>query len=83
MRTSEDRLVELIRSSGLDVHTVQGDEPGPSVGTAWRAMAGFGVEPSASLPLKGDLEESTGCGSNMPAEPMSSARTGRSCSRRS
>ncbi|WP_405834370.1 hypothetical protein [Streptomyces sp. NBC_00105] len=56
MRTSEDRLVDLIRSSGLDVHTVQGDEPGPSVGTAWRAMAGFGVEPSASLPLKGDLE---------------------------
>ncbi|WP_442807264.1 hypothetical protein [Streptomyces sp. NBC_01294] len=34
---------------------VQGNEPGPSVETAWRAMAGFGVEPSASFPLKGDL----------------------------
>ncbi|MER6316644.1 hypothetical protein ABT237_23200 [Streptomyces sp. NPDC001581] len=55
MRTSEDNLVELIRSSGLEVDTVQGNEPGPSVETAWRAMAGFGVEPSASFPLKGDL----------------------------
>ncbi|MFI5544776.1 hypothetical protein ACIA6E_13490 [Streptomyces sp. NPDC051815] len=55
MRTSEDNLVELIRSSGLEVDTVQGNEPGPSVETAWRAMAGFGVEPSASFPLKGDF----------------------------
>ncbi|MEU7605559.1 hypothetical protein AB0B78_29245 [Streptomyces sp. NPDC040724] len=55
MCTSEDDLVALIRCSGLDVVTVQGNEPGPSVETAWRAMAGFGVEPSASFPLKGDL----------------------------
>ncbi|MDX3537836.1 hypothetical protein PV721_26420 [Streptomyces sp. MB09-01] len=55
MRTSEDSLVDLIRSSGLEVDTVQGNEPGPSVETAWRAMAGFGVQPSASFPLKGDL----------------------------
>ncbi|MFF4420368.1 hypothetical protein ACFY04_06175 [Streptomyces sp. NPDC001549] len=55
MRTSEDNLVRLIRSSGLEVDMVQGNEPGPSVETAWRAMAGFGVEPSASFPLKGDL----------------------------
>ncbi|WP_330295125.1 hypothetical protein [Streptomyces sp. NBC_00503] len=55
MRTSEENLVELIRSSGLQVEAVQGNEPGPSVDAAWRAMAGFGVEPSASFPLKGDL----------------------------
>ncbi|MCX4959215.1 hypothetical protein [Streptomyces virginiae] len=55
MRTSEDNLVELIRSSGLEVDMVQGNEPGPSVETAWRAMAGFDVGPSASFPLKGDL----------------------------
>ncbi|WP_405439405.1 hypothetical protein OG373_19475 [Streptomyces avidinii] len=55
MRTSEDNLVELIRRSGLEVDTVQGNEPGPSVETAWRAMAGFGVEPRASFPLEGDL----------------------------
>ncbi|MFI8280689.1 hypothetical protein ACIGBH_38500 [Streptomyces sp. NPDC085929] len=55
MRTSEDNLIELIRNSGLEVDAVQGNEPGPSVDMAWRAMAGFGVEPSASFPLKGDL----------------------------
>ncbi|MFD5412904.1 hypothetical protein [Streptomyces nojiriensis] len=55
MLTSEDRLIELIRSSGLEVDAVQGNDPGPSVTTAWRAMAGFGVEPRASFPLKGDL----------------------------
>ncbi|MFF3859515.1 hypothetical protein [Streptomyces sp. NPDC002209] len=55
MPTSEDNLIELIRGSGLEVDAVQGNEPGPSVDTAWRAMAGFGVEPSASLPLKGEL----------------------------
>ncbi|MEU3771979.1 hypothetical protein AB0F11_01945 [Streptomyces sp. NPDC032472] len=56
MRTSEDNLIALIRSSGFEVDAVQGNEPGPSVDMAWRAMAGFGVEPVASLPLKGDLE---------------------------
>lgn len=55
MPASEDNLIELIRSSGLAVEAVQGNEPGPSVDTAWRAMAGFGVEPSATLPLKGEL----------------------------
>ncbi|OKK15637.1 hypothetical protein AMK16_27450 [Streptomyces sp. CB00455] len=55
MPTSEENLIELIRSSGLEVDAVQGNEPGPSVDTAWRAMAGFGVEPSATLPLKGEL----------------------------
>lgn len=55
MPASEDNLIELIRSSGLAVEAIQGNEPGPSVDTAWRAMAGFGVEPSATLPLKGEL----------------------------
>jgi hypothetical protein len=55
LRTSEDNLVELLRSSGLEVDGVEGNEPGPSVETAWRAMAGFAVEPSAAFPLKGDL----------------------------
>ncbi|WP_327135420.1 hypothetical protein OG311_37490 [Streptomyces sp. NBC_01343] len=55
MPTSEHNLIALIRSSGLEVDAVQGNEPGPSVDTAWRAMAGFGVEPSATLPLKGEL----------------------------
>ncbi|MEW2418063.1 hypothetical protein AB0953_30785 [Streptomyces sp. NPDC046866] len=56
MRTSEDNLIALIRDSGFEVDTVQGNEPAPSVDTAWRAMAGFGVEAAASFPLKGDLE---------------------------
>ncbi|MFB6811692.1 hypothetical protein [Streptomyces sp. NPDC056387] len=56
MRTSEGNLVALIRDSGFEVDAVQGNEPGPSVDTAWRAMAGFGVEPVASFPLKGDFE---------------------------
>ncbi|MFE3938256.1 hypothetical protein ACFXPJ_31975, partial [Streptomyces goshikiensis] len=55
MPSSVDTLFELIRSSGLDLDAVQGNEPGPSVETAWRAMAGFDVEPIASLPLKGEL----------------------------
>ncbi|MBP0938288.1 hypothetical protein [Streptomyces sp. KCTC 0041BP] len=55
MPSSTDTLFELIRSGGLDVDAVQGNEPGPSVETAWRAMAGFDVEPIASLPLKGEL----------------------------
>ncbi|GGT30257.1 MULTISPECIES: hypothetical protein [Streptomyces] len=55
MPTSEDNLLGLIRASGLEVHTVQGNDPGPSVEAAWRAMAGFSVEPSATVPLKGDL----------------------------
>ncbi|MFH7599668.1 hypothetical protein WDV06_31900 [Streptomyces racemochromogenes] len=57
MRTSKDSLLELIRNSGLEVKSVQGNDPGPTVETAWRAMAGFGVEPKASVPLKGDLRE--------------------------
>ncbi|MFD6936628.1 hypothetical protein ACFWAP_10825 [Streptomyces goshikiensis] len=41
MPSSTDNLFELIRSSGLDVDAVQGNEPGPSVETAWHAMAGY------------------------------------------
>ncbi|MCX5403314.1 hypothetical protein OHA37_05390 [Streptomyces sp. NBC_00335] len=55
MRTSEDALLDLIRSSGLEVEAVWGNDPGPSVDAAWRAVAGFGVEPSASVALEGDL----------------------------
>ncbi|MFJ9647122.1 hypothetical protein ACWEPM_27470 [Streptomyces sp. NPDC004244] len=54
MRTSADDLVEHVRDSGLDVVAVPGDGPGPSVADAWRAMAGFGVEPCASFPLDAD-----------------------------
>ncbi|MDK9497750.1 hypothetical protein QEZ40_002694 [Streptomyces katrae] len=54
MRTGEDGLLQLIRSSGLDVVAVQGNGPGPSVDAAWRAVAGFGVEPAAVFPLGAD-----------------------------
>ncbi|MGW5342392.1 hypothetical protein [Streptomyces sp. NPDC004050] len=49
MRTSADDLVEHVRDSGPDVVAVPGDGPGPSVADAWRAVAGFGVEPCASI----------------------------------
>ncbi|KPI20888.1 hypothetical protein OV450_7728 [Actinobacteria bacterium OV450] len=55
MPTSEHNLIELIRRSGLEVEAVEGNDLGPSVDAAWRAMAGFGVEPSATFPLKGEL----------------------------
>ncbi|MFJ8214205.1 hypothetical protein [Streptomyces sp. NPDC096033] len=55
MHTGEHDLLDLIRSSGLEVETVHGNGPGPSVDAAWRAMAGFGVEPEATFPLRGDL----------------------------
>ncbi|MFF2195757.1 hypothetical protein [Streptomyces sp. NPDC058157] len=55
MHTGDHNLLEVIRSSGLQVEAVHGDAPGPTVDTAWRAMAGFNVEPVASFPLRGDL----------------------------
>ncbi|MFK0254654.1 hypothetical protein [Streptomyces sp. NPDC090445] len=54
MRTSADNLIEHLRGSGLAVDAVVGNGPGPSVEDAWRAMAGFEVEPSASFPLDAD-----------------------------
>ncbi|EFL16696.1 hypothetical protein [Streptomyces sp. C] len=54
MRTGKDGLLELIRHSGLEVVAVQGNEPGPSVEAAWRAMAGIDVEPQAVVPLGAD-----------------------------
>ncbi|MFD0272224.1 hypothetical protein ACFVGY_37510 [Streptomyces sp. NPDC127106] len=54
MRTTSDDLIEHLRGSGLEVVAVVGNEPGPSVEDAWRAMAGFEVEPSASFPLDAD-----------------------------
>ncbi|MFE1556557.1 hypothetical protein ACFW6V_16440 [Streptomyces sp. NPDC058734] len=54
MRTGEDGLLQLIRSSGLGVVAVHGNGPGPSVEAAWRAVAGFGVEPVAAFPLEAD-----------------------------
>ncbi|CAL9640959.1 hypothetical protein SUDANB120_06343 (plasmid) [Streptomyces sp. enrichment culture] len=55
MHTSEPPTVlGLIRSAGLAVDGVHGNTPGPSVETAWRAMAGFTVEPSATFPLAAD-----------------------------
>ncbi|MCF3182367.1 hypothetical protein IPZ70_20805 [Streptomyces polychromogenes] len=57
MRSSKANLLDLIENSGLKVEAVQGNDPGPSVETAWRAMAGFGVKPAASFPLKGGFDE--------------------------
>ncbi|RST07357.1 hypothetical protein EF910_06655 [Streptomyces sp. WAC07149] len=54
MPAGEDGLLVLIRGSGLVVEAVRGDVPGPSVDAAWRAMAGFGVEPAAVFPLGAD-----------------------------
>ncbi|MEU2390016.1 hypothetical protein [Streptomyces sp. NPDC007369] len=57
MHSTADDLIEHIRGSGLEVVAVPGNEPGPSVERAWRAMAGFEVEPVASFPLDADRAE--------------------------
>ncbi|MGE7389938.1 hypothetical protein ACQKM2_31105 [Streptomyces sp. NPDC004126] len=54
MSAGEDGLLGLIRGSGLVVEAVRGDVPGLSVDAAWRAVAGFGVEPVAVFPLEAD-----------------------------